>query len=110
MSDECEQFGELRSLLLRESCQKRLLMCLSKPRNGVMRGSSGFGEIEGIVAAVARVHAALKQLFAFKLVDVGHHAAGQCPQGAGKRTLADARGSGQDFEDACVRGSELEHG
>lgn len=66
--------------------------------------------MQGIVSPVALVRLTLQQTSPLELIDVGHHSAGKHAESPGKRALTHTRSTGQDFDDACVRGSELEHG
>jgi hypothetical protein len=109
MGDELQQFRELRLLLSGESCQKRLLMFLSKPRSGAICDSSCFGQVQGVVTPVALVRPSLQQTFPLELVDVSHHSARERSESAGKCALTEAWRTGQDFENAGVRGSEPQH-
>lgn len=61
----------------------------------------------GIATPIALVRAALQQTFPFELIDVGDHPARQRSDAPGKRALTHTWRTGQDFEGACVRGSEL---
>jgi hypothetical protein len=110
IGDEQQQFCELRPLLPGESHQKGLLMFLSKPGGGVICGLAGFGQVQGMVTPVALVRPALQQIFPFELVDVSHHSTRECSESPGKCALTETWRSGQDFENACVRRSELQHG
>src|ERR1700748_1487623 len=85
-------------------------MLLRKLGSGVIRGFPSFGQIQGVVSPVALVRLTLQQSFLLELIDVAYHPAGKCSEGPGERALTHARGTGQAFDNACVRGSELQHG
>jgi hypothetical protein len=106
--DEQQQFPELRPLLPRKSHQKGLLMFLSKPGSGAICDLPCLGQVQGMVTPVALVRPALQQVFPFELVEVSHHSTRECSESPGKRALTHAWRSGQDFENARVRRSELQ--
>jgi hypothetical protein len=100
----------LHLLLLGESRQKRLLMFLSNPGSSAICSSPCFGQVQRIVTPIALVRPAFQQTFSLELVDVGHHSTGEHSESFGQRGLTHAWRTGEDFENACVRGNELQHG
>jgi hypothetical protein len=84
-------------------------MFLRKLGSGVIRSFPCFGQVQGVVSPVALVRLTLQQTSPLELIDVAHHSAGKRSESPGKRALTHARGTGQYFDNACVRGSELEH-
>jgi hypothetical protein len=110
IGDELQQFRELRSLLSGKSHQNGSLMFPIKPERGVICRLSCLGQVQGMITPVALVRPTFQQTFSFELVEVAHHSARECSESPGKCALTEAWRTGQDFENAGVRGNELQHG
>jgi hypothetical protein len=85
-------------------------MFIGEPASGSICGLPCFGQVHGIVTPIALVRPTFHQSFSLEFVDVGRHSARECSESHCKRALTHAWLTGQEFEDACVRGNELQHG
>ena len=81
-----------------------------KPGHGVIGRLPCLGQVQGMVTPVALVLPTLQQTLPFELVKVAHHSARECSESPGKCALTETWCTGQDFENAGVRGNELQHG
>lgn len=66
--------------------------------------------MQGVIATVLAMQAALQQTFVLELVRVGDHTARQYSESLSKRRLTHAGPNSQDLDHARVRWSEFEHG